>query len=97
MTRSVYVAEPCGELITAERDTDLSTKNGRLRHLMRELGVTRPHAHALLRDYVRDQRAADARQLAGEEFGVWVQRRGDIISLRSKPRANAGGWRVTSS
>lgn len=93
---AVYVAEPTLGHTERERDTDLSTKRGQLRFLMEGLGVTRGQANALLRAYILDQRDADARNAAGEEFGSWLRRRGDIIQMRSKPRASSKAWRVTT-
>lgn len=64
--------QPFGELITGTR-LDLSTRNGQLRYLVDELGVTRRQAQALIRAYVLDQRDADARQYVREEFGRWLK------------------------
>jgi len=91
--RPAYIALPCGEQITAESDSDLSTKNGQLRYLMRGLGVTRPQAHALIRAYVLDQRDREARKVSAELFSTWTNRRGDLILVRGKAQRP---WAVTS-
>jgi len=88
-----YPAEPTLGHIERERDTDLSTKRGQLRYLMSELGVTRAQANNLIRAYILDQRDADARSAAREEFGAWLGRRGDLIRVRGKVQMP---WRVTS-
>ena len=88
-----YRAEPPGEHITGERETDLSTKSGQERYLVNELGVTYPQAKQLIRAYILDQRDADARHAAGEEFSAWFRRRGDLLLVRGRMRMP---WRVTT-
>ena len=81
-------SEPCGEHITAETATDVSTRNAQMRYLMAELNITRPQAHRLIRAYEADQRDArhrDARAFVREEFGPW---------LRSNYHRAVKGWAV---
>lgn len=66
-------SEPRVEQISAESDTDLSTRTGQMRYLVRGLGVTRRQAHALLRAYALDQRDRQARHASAEEFGAWLR------------------------
>ena len=90
---SARSAEPRVEQISAEKDTDFSTRTGQMRYLVRELGISRPQAHALIRAYILDQRDADARSAAREEFSAWFRRRGDLIQVRGKTHRR---WRVAS-
>jgi hypothetical protein len=85
--------EPPVEQISGDRITDLSTKSGQERYLVRELGVTYPQAKALIRAYELDQRDADAREASREEFGPWLRRRGDLMIVRGKAKR---AWRVAS-
>lgn len=88
-----YIAEPPGEQITGAKETDLATKSGQERYLVQGLGCTYPQAKALIRAYQLDQRDADARAAVREEFGAWLNRRGDLIQVRGKAKLP---WRVSS-
>lgn len=89
---SAYIAEPLPGDRQA-KDTDLATKRGQVRYLREELGVTGAQANALIRAYILDQRDADARRASREEFGAWLNRRGDLIRVRGKARH---AWRVAT-
>lgn len=91
--QAATTTELCGERITAARATDLTTTNGQKAFLVRELGVTRAQAAALIRAYLLDQRDADARSAAREEFRAWFARRGDLLIVRGKKQH---AWRVAS-
>lgn len=91
--QAATMTEPPGEQITGERETDLSTKGAQERYLVRSLGITYPQAKALIRAYVLDQRDADARHAAREEFRAWFARRGDLLIVRGKKQH---AWRVAS-
>lgn len=68
--------EPRVEQISAERDTDLSTRTKQMRHLVQTCGVTRPQAHALIKAYEAD--LADARRIGNTgrrsdlDFLAWL-------------------------
>lgn len=53
--------------------------------------VTGAEAWRLIKDF-RDWRRGDVREFIADDFRRYLDRRGDIIRIRSKPRA---GWRVT--
>lgn len=55
----------------------------------------RKFARCLVADYLADC-DRQARQASAEEFGSWLSRRGDVIQMRSKPRASSSTWRVTT-
>ena len=48
---ALATSEPRVEQISAESDTDLSTRTKQMRYLCAELGYSRPQAHAILRDF----------------------------------------------
>lgn len=83
--------EPRVEQISAESDTELSTRTQQMRFLCERLGVSRRQAHHLLREYDRER---DAKRASADEFGRWLRRRGDIIRVRG--RAMGATWAVTS-
>lgn len=90
-------SEPCGEQITAERDPDLSTKNGQKRYLMCKLGVTRAQAHLLMAAYERDleRPVVTADKTYRPSFLDWLMRQAPggrpIRAVRKHE------WKVTSS
>lgn len=96
--RLAYVAEPLpgNRQEGVSRPLDLTTKRGQVAYLRENLGVTGAQANQLIRAYLLDQRDADARAVAREEFAPWLRRRGDVIFMRSKPRASSPAWRVTT-
>ncbi|MFJ9313764.1 hypothetical protein ACIRN4_06185 [Pimelobacter simplex] len=95
--RRACTSEPRVEQISAESDTDLSTRTGQVRYLVRGLGISRRQAHALLRAYELDQRDRQARQASADEFGNWL-RSNYWPSVSRRPRPNmATGWAVRSS
>jgi hypothetical protein len=93
--------EPPVEHISGERVTDLSTKSGQERYLVRELGVTYPQAKALIRAYILDQRDRDARRASAEEFGNWLQSNWPSLALATfgatrRPPVDPHRWRTHS-
>jgi hypothetical protein len=94
--KPAFIAEPGAVAYQAVRDTDLTSKRGQQTYLMDGLGLTRLQARDLIRAHELDQRDADARGVAREEFQAWFQRRGDIVQMRSKPRASSQTWRTCS-
>lgn len=102
-----YIAEPPAGVTSRVRDTDLTnfeawciahsfepgSKSSQVAFLMQGLGLTGCQAKDILRAHALDQRDADARGAAREEFGAWFDRRGDLLIVRSKIKR---AWRVTS-
>ena len=94
---AVFTAEPPGEQITGERDTDLSTKSGQERYLVRELGLTYPQAKHLIAAYERD--LADAVRIGNDTgrsdfaFIDWLMRQAPGGRRRSIRKHE---WRVSS-
>lgn len=97
------MTEPPGEHITGARVTDLATKSGQERYLVRELGVTYPQAKALIRAFEADR--ADVARIGNDtgrsdaDFLSWLMRQSP--SQRSRPTrkwrvGEGGGWRVAS-
>lgn len=54
--------------------------------------VSGAQAWHLIKEY-RDWQAGDARRFVADEFGVYVQRRGDLMRVRGKVQH---AWRVSS-
>lgn len=90
---STYVAEPLPG-IRQVGETAPTSKRQALRWLAAELGITGTQAHRLAVAYQKDQRDADARSAAREEFRAWFSRRGDLLVVRSKIRH---AWKDTST
>lgn len=93
--RPPTATELCGEQITAESDTDLSTRNGQFRYLMRELGVSRAEAHALIRAFVRDMERPLVTSAASysRDFLSWLMSQ---TPGGRKPSIRKHEWRVSS-
>lgn len=100
--------ELCGEHITADGTTDLTTRNGQLRYLMCRvcgLGVSRPEAHRLVVAYERDRRnplprsvsitRAELDELRAEDFRRWANRRHGRLSACDQ-RVGGPNWRTHS-
>lgn len=99
--------EPRVEQISAERDTDLSTRTQQMRFLVAELGITRPQAHRLIKAYEADLRdEANAARIGNDTgrsdlaFIDWVMRQAP--GQRSRPVrkwrvGEGGGWAVRSA
>ncbi len=100
--------ELCGEHITADGATDLSTRNGQLRYLMCPscgLGVSRAEAHRLIVAFEADQRdplprsvsitAAEVRESLAEDFRTWVRVRRHKLSACDQ-RIGGANWRLRS-
>lgn len=79
--------QPFGELITGT-EPDLSTRNGQLRYLVDELGVTRRQAQALIRAYALDQRDVSASAAAHAE----AQATGAFRDAHSAAADEFRGW-----
>lgn len=103
--RSAYIAEPFGEHITDARDTDLGTRNGQLRHLVANLGVTRAQAKRLLMAWLKDcadeTRIGNHGALPDAEFLRRLQSEapfgmGHKPHVRKWQVGEGGGWAVRS-
>lgn len=93
--RPAVVTEPRVEQVSAESDTELSTRTQQMRYLVRELGVSRAEAHALIRAFVRDMERPLVTSAASysRDFLSWLMRQapgGRRVAIRKHE------WRVSS-
>lgn len=89
--------EPCGEHITAERETDLTTTNGQKRFLMEECGLTRSQAARTLVAWKRDQErpVVTAAETYTTDFLTWLMKApSDRKPTVRKWRIGEGNWRT---
>lgn len=94
-----------GEQITADRDTDLSTRNGQRRYLCDHLGIDQRQARLLIAAYEQD--VADALRIGNDtersdfEFMRWLmeERPLGLTPHRKTPAARVGdpAWPLKSS
>jgi hypothetical protein len=66
-----------------------------LKRQHRHAAEIRKFARRLAADYLAEC-TRQARAASLEEFGSWLNRRGDVIQMRSKPRVTRPDWRTTS-